>query len=130
MASGIAAIANAKSAPINKPNKIPRGTDFTLRAKSPINTPPTRPLNDEPRIIVIISGRTSGVSQADAPSSAPSSVPSNNPSRILFIANSSAQLRSYPEAAAFSLALTVFTTGRRISLDLTVKKVEDQEPHH
>src|SRR5882724_11062101 len=130
MASGIAAIANASKAPINNPNKIPNGTDFTLRAKSPISTPPTSPLNEDPKIIVIISGRTSGVNQADAPSSAPSTVPSNNPSRILFIANSSTQLRSYPEAAAFSLALRVFTTGRRISLGLAVKKVEDQEPHH
>src|SRR5882672_927442 len=114
---------------MNSPNKIPNGTDFTFRANSDLNMPPTSPLNIEPRMMVIISGRTSGVNQADAPSIAPSTAPKINPSKILFI-DIASTLEMTPIAAAFSPALLLFTTVLEISLGLSVKKVEDEEPHH
>src|SRR5437879_5963530 len=64
---------------------MPRGTEFTLRAKMPAATPAIRPLTVEPMMMPAIWLRTAGVNQAVAPSIAPRRAPRSSPSRILFI---------------------------------------------
>src|SRR6266699_1514856 len=65
--------------------KQPRGTEFTLRAKTPAATPAMSPLAVEPTIMPTIIERTAGVSQAVAPSMAPKTAPNRSPSSTLFM---------------------------------------------
>jgi hypothetical protein len=57
----IYATINASAKPTTKPNKIPSGTELTLRAKTPAATPAMSPFIVEPTMIPAICGRVAGV---------------------------------------------------------------------
>src|SRR5258706_1898817 len=97
---------------------MPRGREFTLRAKMPAATPATNPLIVDPKMIPANCARTAGVNQADPPSIAPNNAPSRSPSSTLFITS------SVPICL-----LPFFTTCLQISLALSVHKKQNQDAH-
>src|SRR6266481_6047010 len=97
---------------------MPRGTEFTLRAKMPAATPAINPLIVDPKMIPANCARTAGVNQADPPSIAPNNAPSRSPSSTLFITS------SVPICL-----LPFFTTCLQISLALSVHKKQNQAAH-
>src|SRR5207245_6823120 len=111
---------NASTNPTARPNRMPRGTEFTLRAKMPAATPAINPLIVEPKMIPTNCARTAGVNQADPPSMAPSTAPSRSPRSTLFIAI----LRSNS-----CLLLWFYTTNSGFPLSLSVKKKQNQDAH-
>src|SRR5258707_1751486 len=97
---------------------MPRGTEFTLRAKIPAATTAINPLNVEPKMIPTICARTAGVNQADPPSIAPSTAPSKSPSNTLFIAF----LRGV-------LSLLFLTTDPQNPLGLSMHEKQNKDTH-
>src|SRR5215467_991859 len=106
---------NARRAPTPSPNKIPSGTEFTLRAKNPAAIPAINPLTVEPTMIPANCARTDGVNHAVPPSIAPRSAPNSNPSRTLFI--------------AFPPPLVSLTTELIIPLRLALQNQQQDQPH-
>src|SRR6267143_435168 len=109
----------ASTKPTATPNRIPKGTEFTFRAKMPAATPAMSPLTVDPTIMPASWTRTAGVNHAVAPSIAPSNAPSSSPSSTLFITF----LRR-------DLSLVFLTTNPRIPLSLSVHKKQNRYPHH
>src|SRR5215472_7585481 len=109
---------NASTNPTASPNKIPRGTEFTLRAKTPAATPAMRPLMVDPTMIPTIIERTAGVNHAVPPSIAPKTAPNSSPSSTLFMLSSTSMI-----------SLMSYTTLSQNPLALPMHKKQDQHPH-
>src|SRR6266704_1590900 len=108
----------ASTNPTASPNKIPRGTEFTLQAKTPAATPAMSPLTVEPTIMPTIIKRTAGVNQAVAPSMAPKTAPNRSPSSTLFMHSS----------GLFGVS-PFYTTLSRNPLALPAHKEQNQHAH-
>src|SRR5881396_448683 len=111
---------NASTNPTARPNRMPSGTEFTLRAKMPAATPAIKPLIVEPKMIPTNCARTAGVNQADPPSIAPSTAPTRSPRSTLFMANPPIE---------FPLLLSFYTTNFGFPLRLSVQKKQNQYAH-
>src|SRR2546430_640647 len=111
---------NASTNPTARPNRMPSGTEFTLRAKMPAATPAIKPLIVEPKMIPTNCSRTAGVNQADPPSIAPSTAPTRSPRSTLFMANPPIE---------FPLLLSFYTTNFGFPLRLSVQKKQNQYAH-
>src|SRR6266568_4587420 len=85
----MAATKYAKIRPVTAPNPIPAAFDCTLRANTPLRTPTTIPLKQEPIRMEAIMGRAAGVNQAVAPSTIPRTAPAAIPITGLFIVSPS-----------------------------------------